>query len=100
MHLNSNLPDPVCRYYGCGLVFPEAVEGCRVLDLSSGSGRDCFVLTKLVGSEGFVTGVDMTQEQVCVCVCVRVCVCACVVSLCLYSNKCAVAGNIIARMNC
>ena len=59
----------VCRYYGCGLVFPEAVEGCRVLDLGSGSGRDCFVLSKLVGPEGFVTGVDMTQEQVCVCVC-------------------------------
>ena len=74
VHLNSNLPDPVSRYYGCGLVFPEAVEGCRVLDLGSGSGRDCFVLSKLVGPQGFVTGVDMTQGQVCVCVCVRVCV--------------------------
>ena len=55
----------VSRYYGCGLVFPEAVEGCSVLDLGSGSGRDCFVLSKLVGPAGFVTGVDMTQEQVC-----------------------------------
>ena len=70
----------VCRYYGCGLVFPEAVEGCRVLDLGSGSGRDCFVLSKLVGPEGFVTGVDMTQEQVCVCVCVCARVHACVSS--------------------
>ena len=70
----SNMSCIVCRYYGCGLVFPEAVEGCRVLDLGSGSGRDCFVLSKLVGPEGFVTGVDMTQEQVCVCVCVCVCV--------------------------
>ena len=84
VQLNSNLSEPVSRYYGCGLVFPEAVEGCRVLDLGSGSGRDCFVLSKLVGPEGFVTGVDMTQEQVCACVraCVRVCVralvCVCV----------------------
>jgi arsenite methyltransferase len=53
----------VSKYYGCGPVFPEAVEGCHVLDLGSGSGRDCFVLSKLVGEKGYVTGVDMTQEQ-------------------------------------
>ena len=53
------------RYYGCGPVFPEAVEGCHVLDLGSGAGRDCFILSKLVGEKGYVTGVDMTQEQVC-----------------------------------
>lgn len=52
------------RYYGCGLVFPEAVEGCRVVDLGCGSGRDCYILSKLVGEKGFVTGVDMTPEQV------------------------------------
>ena len=45
-------------------MFPEAVEGCNVLDLGSGSGRDCFVLSKLVGEKGYVTGVDMTKEQV------------------------------------
>jgi len=28
------------RYYGCGLVIPEALEGLRVLDLGCGSGRD------------------------------------------------------------
>ena len=52
------------RYYGCGLVFPEAVEGCRIVDLGSGSGRDCYILSKLVGPNGYVTGVDMTKEQV------------------------------------
>ena len=52
------------RYYGCGLVFPEVLSGCRVLDLGSGSGRDCYVLSQLVGEKGFVTGIDMTQEQV------------------------------------
>jgi len=52
------------RYYGCGLVFPEQVEDCSILDLGSGAGRDCFVLSQLVGANGHVTGVDMTQEQV------------------------------------
>lgn len=51
------------RYYGCGLVLPEALEGCRVLDLGCGSGRDCFLLSQLVGERGTVVGVDMTEEQ-------------------------------------
>jgi SAM-dependent methyltransferase len=51
------------RYYGCGLVIPQQLEGLRVLDLGSGSGRDCFVLAQLVGEAGFVLGVDMTDEQ-------------------------------------
>lgn len=51
------------RYYGCGLVIPEQLEGLRVLDLGSGSGRDCYVLSQLVGEQGFVLGVDMTDEQ-------------------------------------
>ena len=45
-------------------MYPEAVEGCSVLDLGSGAGIDCFVLSKLVGPSGQVVGVDMTQEQV------------------------------------
>ncbi|XP_044154163.1 LOW QUALITY PROTEIN: arsenite methyltransferase-like [Bufo gargarizans] len=52
------------RYYGCGLVVPECLENCRILDLGSGSGRDCYVLSMLVGPKGHVTGVDMTDEQV------------------------------------
>ena len=45
-------------------MYPEAVEGCSVLDLGSGAGIDCFVLSKLVGPSGQVVGVDMTREQV------------------------------------
>ena len=48
-------------------MFPECVGGCRVVDLGSGSGRDCYILSKLVGPSGFVTGVDMTREQVSSC---------------------------------
>jgi len=54
------------RYYGCGLVLPEALEGCRILDLGCGSGRDCYLLAKLVGPSGKVVGVDMTEEQLAV----------------------------------
>ncbi|XP_068805865.1 arsenite methyltransferase isoform X1 [Struthio camelus] len=54
----------VARYYGCGLVLPECLASCRVLDLGSGSGRDCYLLSQLVGEKGHVTGIDMTQGQV------------------------------------
>ncbi|KAM9323787.1 arsenite methyltransferase [Gastrophryne carolinensis] len=55
--------DVASRYYGCGLTVPECLESCRILDLGSGSGRDCYTLTKLVGPQGHVIGVDMTDEQ-------------------------------------
>jgi arsenite methyltransferase len=56
-------PEVSARYYGCGLVAPALLEGCRILDLGSGSGRDCYVLAQVVGPEGSVLGVDMTSEQ-------------------------------------
>lgn len=51
------------RYYGCGLVIPELLHGLKVLDLGCGAGRDCFLLSQLVGQDGYVVGVDMTKEQ-------------------------------------
>ena len=59
-------PEVSSRYYGCGLVCPPLLEGCRVLDLGSGSGRDVYALAQLVGPEGEVVGVDMTDEQLAV----------------------------------
>ena len=60
----SKVPDEVkAKYYGCGSPTPLGIEGLRVLDLGSGSGRDCYVASALVGAEGFVTGVDMTDGQ-------------------------------------
>ncbi|WP_462137250.1 methyltransferase domain-containing protein [Candidatus Mycalebacterium sp.] len=53
----------VSRSYGCGSVIPPVLEGMRVLDLGSGSGRDAFILSKLVGESGSVVGIDMTDEQ-------------------------------------
>ncbi|MFY9250180.1 MAG: methyltransferase domain-containing protein, partial [Vulcanococcus sp.] len=59
-------PEVSSRYYGCGLVCPPLLEGCRVLDLGSGSGRDVYLLSQLVGASGEVVGVDMTPEQLAV----------------------------------
>lgn len=56
-------PDVLSRYYGCGLVSPQSLYGCRVLDLGCGSGRDVYALAQLVGPQGEVVGVDMTDEQ-------------------------------------
>ncbi len=62
--LAANVHDEVMsRYYGCGIVAPQLLEGCRILDLGCGSGRDCYVLAQMVGEQGEVIGVDMTQEQ-------------------------------------
>jgi SAM-dependent methyltransferase len=60
----SNIHTEVsARYYGCGLIAPQVLQGARILDLGSGSGRDCYVLAQLVGENGSVVGVDMTEEQ-------------------------------------
>ena len=54
----------VNRFYGCGSPIPMGLEGCTVLDLGCGTGRDVFILSKLVGEHGHVHGVDMTPEQI------------------------------------
>lgn len=59
-------PEVASRYYGCGLVCPPSLKGCRVLDLGCGSGRDVYVLAQLAGERGHVVGVDMTEEQLAV----------------------------------
>ena len=59
-------PEVTARYYGCGLVCPPLLAGCRVLDLGCGAGRDLYALAQLVGEGGQVVGVDMTEEQLAV----------------------------------
>ena len=56
-------PEVTAKYYGCGIVLPTELKGCRVLDLGSGSGRDVYLLSQLVGPSGEIVGVDMTDEQ-------------------------------------
>lgn len=56
-------PEVKARFYGCGSPLPPALEGMTVLDLGCGSGRDAYLLSRLVGESGRVIGVDMTAEQ-------------------------------------
>lgn len=60
----AELPDEiVARYYGCGSPIPDQIEGCTVLDLGCGTGRDVYVIAKLVGKNGRVIGIDMNDDQ-------------------------------------
>jgi SAM-dependent methyltransferase len=54
------------KFYGCGSPIPLELAGRTVLDLGCGTGRDVFMVSKLVGPRGRVIGVDMTEEQLAV----------------------------------
>jgi SAM-dependent methyltransferase len=54
------------RFYGCGSPLPPLLEGCTILDLGCGTGRDAYVAARLAGPHGRVIGVDMTEEQLAV----------------------------------
>lgn len=56
-------PEVLERFYGCGSPLPPALNTKTVLDLGCGTGRDCYLLSSLVGPDGRVIGVDMTPEQ-------------------------------------
>eukprot|EP00823_Brevimastigomonas_motovehiculus_P006102 TRINITY_DN483_c0_g1_i1.p1 TRINITY_DN483_c0_g1~~TRINITY_DN483_c0_g1_i1.p1 ORF type:complete len:461 (+),score=153.32 TRINITY_DN483_c0_g1_i1:61-1443(+) len=61
------VPEEIIRKsYGCGSPIPSGIEKLSILDLGSGTGRDCYVAAQLVGPTGHVTGVDMTDEQLAV----------------------------------
>jgi len=51
---------------GCGLPTEHAgiKKGDVVVDLGSGAGNDVFVARALVGDEGKIIGIDMTQEMI------------------------------------
>lgn len=48
-------PEVVSKYYGCGLCLPQySLEGAKILDLGSGSGRDVYIASQLAGPTGKV----------------------------------------------
>jgi len=51
------------RDYGCGDPSRYLRTGETVLDLGSGTGKICFVAAQIVGRNGNVIGVDMTDEM-------------------------------------
>lgn len=58
------IPEEVIeRDYGCGDPSKFLQPGETVLDLGSGTGKICFIASQVVGPEGRVIGVDMTDEM-------------------------------------
>ena len=51
------------RDYGCGDPSQYVRPGDVVLDLGSGGGKICFIASQVVGKEGKVIGVDMTDDM-------------------------------------
>ena len=49
--------------YGCGDPSRWLRAGDTVLDLGSGAGKICFIAAQVVGPQGKVIGVDMTEEM-------------------------------------
>jgi arsenite methyltransferase len=65
LNILTKVPKPITdKFYGCGTPLPSGgIEGLNLLDLGCGSGRDCYIASALVGANGIVTGLDMTEEQ-------------------------------------
>src|SRR5262249_17299400 len=51
------------RDYGCGDPSRYVCAGETVVDLGSGTGKICFIAAQIVGPNGKVIGVDMTDEM-------------------------------------
>jgi arsenite methyltransferase len=49
--------------YGCGDPSRHIREGETVLDLGSGSGKACYIISQIVGAEGKVIGVDFNPPM-------------------------------------
>lgn len=51
---------------GCGLPteFARIKPGDTVVDLGSGAGNDCFIARSIVGEQGQVIGIDMTEAMI------------------------------------
>jgi len=58
------IPDEVLSIdYGCGDPTKYVQAGDTVLDLGSGSGKNCFLACQIAGPTGRVIGVDMTDSM-------------------------------------
>jgi SAM-dependent methyltransferase len=58
------IPDEILQKdYGCGDPSRHVKEGETVLDLGSGSGKACYMMAQIVGSQGKIIGVDFNPEM-------------------------------------
>jgi len=60
----SRIHDEVLdKFFGCGSPIPPEIEGCTVLNIGCGTGRDVYLASQLVGQHGYVVGIDMTNGE-------------------------------------
>lgn len=63
----DTFPDDALNSF-CGVGNPFAVSslpaGCKVLDIGCGAGFDLLVARKIVGDQGRIYGIDLTEEMV------------------------------------
>jgi SAM-dependent methyltransferase len=61
----KSIPEESILGLGCGapLNFADLKEGETLVDIGSGAGIDAFLASKLIGKEGKVIGIDMTDEM-------------------------------------
>jgi arsenite methyltransferase len=61
----ASVPNGADLNLGCGnpVALASLKEGESVIDLGSGGGLDCFLVSKKVGAKGKVIGIDMTAEM-------------------------------------
>jgi SAM-dependent methyltransferase len=58
------IPDEIVeKDYGCGDPSKYVLEGETVLDLGSGSGKSCYLISQIVGARGKVIGVDFNRAM-------------------------------------
>src|SRR5258705_8188172 len=58
------IPDEIIeKDYGCGDLSRYIREGETVLDLGSGSGKACYIIAQIVGTQGNVIGVDFNPTM-------------------------------------
>jgi ubiquinone/menaquinone biosynthesis C-methylase UbiE len=58
------IPDEIIeKDYGCGDPSQYVREGETVLDLGSGSGKACYIISQIVGARGKVIGIDFNPQM-------------------------------------
>ncbi len=62
--LRDVIPDEIIKKdYGCGDPSRYVREGETVLDIGSGGGKACYIISQIVGPSGTVIGVDFNEEM-------------------------------------
>ena len=51
------------NYHTSSLIIPDKLKNTKIMDLGYGTSKDIYILSKLVGENGRVVGIDNTDEE-------------------------------------